>query len=150
VSLPQELRDQLERLFGLRHDFGGVDAEQPPLRCRGLGEPYLKAATGKVIQGGGPLSGPHRVVDRAGRQHGGVAEADAARALGYRREYDLRRRGQAELLPAVVLHLPPATIAKLVGQLRLLDGLLESLVLVALGPRTRILNLIEEIDFHLF
>jgi hypothetical protein len=52
--------------------------------------------------------------------------------LGGRGQQHLRRRGQAELLGAVVLDLRPAAIAQLVRQLGLFDGLLDELVRVAL------------------
>ncbi|WP_345034577.1 hypothetical protein [Kutzneria kofuensis] len=48
----------------------------------------------------------------------------------------------------MVLDLPPAAVAQLVGQLRLLDGPPEAVLLVARRPRPGILDLVEQIDLH--
>ncbi|HUN33977.1 MAG TPA: hypothetical protein VMU95_18400 [Trebonia sp.] len=134
---------EFERLLGLRRDLSGVHAEQSPFGGRGAGQSHLEPAAGQVIQGGRALGHPDRMIDRPRREHGGVAESQAPRALRQGRQHDLRRGRQAELFRAVVLDLPPAVIPKVVGQFGLLNCLHETRVLVAVDPGPWILNLIE-------
>ena len=85
-----------------------------------------------------------------GRQlHDPVAQADVLRALGGGRQEDLGRRGVRVLLQEVVLDLPDVVDAHPVGDLDLVEGVLEQLVLVALAlPRTGVLMLVEDAEAH--
>ncbi len=139
------LRHHLERLGGLGARVGRLDAEEVPLGDGGAGETELDAAAAEVVEGGGAFGDPDRVVEAAGCEHGGVAEADAGGLLGQGGEHQLRRGGQAELAGAVVLDLPPAAVAELVGEAGLFEGLAEAELL---GGGAGILDLVEQVDLH--
>src|SRR5947209_4472128 len=80
--------------------------------------------------------------------HDAVAEADAVGALRRGGQEHFGRRGVAVLLEEVVLDLPDAVHASLVGQLHLLEGVLEQLVLGVVPPRTGELVLVEHAELH--
>jgi hypothetical protein len=63
-----------------------------------------------------------------------VAEADAPGRARARGEEDLRRGGVRVLLEEVVLDLPDVVDAQPIGQLHLLDRLLEQFLLGGLDP----------------
>src|SRR4051794_12053030 len=77
-----------------------------------------------------------------------VAQADVGRALAGRGEEHLRRRRVRVLLEEVVLHLPHRVEAQPVGQLDLLERLVDDAVLLATFPRTRKLVLVEDAELH--
>src|SRR5205823_5781225 len=80
--------------------------------------------------------------------HDAVAETDAVGALGAGGEEHLGRRGVAVLLEEVVLDLPDAVHAELVGQLHLLEGVLDELVLGVGLPGAGELMLVEHAELH--
>src|SRR6185312_5466747 len=85
----------------------------------------------------------------AGRhQHDAVAEADVLGSLRTGGEEHFRRRRMRIFLEEVMLDLPGVVDAKLVGQLDLVERVLEELELVALVPRTRQLVLVEDSELH--
>ena len=77
-----------------------------------------------------------------------MAEPDAGRALARRGQEDLGRRRVAVLLEEVVLDLPDVVVAETVGQLDLLERVLEEPVLAVLAPRPRQLVLVEDPELH--
>ena len=85
---------------------------------------------------------PHRQLDDA------VAEPDPVRALTGGGQKDLGRRGVRVLLEEVMLDLPDVVEAQAVGQLYLLQRLLEEAVFVVAVPGTRELELVEDPESH--
>ena len=77
------------------------------------------------VERGDPLGDPRRVVERRRRLHDAVAEADALRALRDRGEEHLGRARVAVLLEEVVLDLPHVVDAEPVGELALLERVLD-------------------------
>ena len=77
-----------------------------------------------------------------------MAEADVLRALAGRGEEDLGRGGVRVLLEEVVLDLPHVLDAELVGELDLVERVLDQLLLAVLGPRARELVLVEDAELH--
>src|SRR5690606_431915 len=68
---------------------------------------------------------------------------------GDRGQHQLGRRAVAELRRSVVLDLPPAAVAELVGELRLLEGLEDQRVLLALSEEfLRLHHLAKNIQLH--
>ena len=70
------------------------------------------------------------------------------RALRGGGEEDLGRGGVRVLLEEVVLDLPGVVDAEPVGQLDLVERVLEELLLAALDPRARELMLVEDAELH--
>ena len=77
-----------------------------------------------------------------------MAEADPFGALASGGEEDLGRRRVRVLLEEVVLHLPRVVVPEPVGQLDLVEGLLQQSVLAVLVPRPRKLVLIKDPELH--
>jgi hypothetical protein len=77
-----------------------------------------------------------------------VAEADPLRALAGGREEDFRRARVRVLLEEVVLDLPDVVEAQLVGQLDLVERVLQQPLGRALLPWARLLMLVEEPEPH--
>jgi len=77
-----------------------------------------------------------------------VAETHLLGALRHRGQEDLRRARVAVLLEEVVLDLPAVLDAELVGELALLQRVLQQRVLGVLVPRTRQLVLLEQAELH--
>src|SRR3546814_11684162 len=81
---------------------------------------------------------PYTLLFRARRgREDAVTEADVLRALARRRKELLGRAGVGLLLQEVVLDLPHHIEAQLVGQLDLLERVLDEGQLAVLGPRAR-------------
>ncbi len=78
-----------------------------------------------------------------------VAEADPRRALAARGEEHLGRRGVAVLLEEVVLDLPHVLDAEPVGELDLLERVLDQGLLARGVPRAAHLMLVEDAELHL-
>ena len=95
-----------------------------------------------------PLRDPRRVVERRRCLHDAVAEADALGALRDRGEEHLGRAGVAVLLEEVVLDLPHVVDAEPVGELALLERVLDQRVLGVFLPRARELVLVEDPELH--
>jgi hypothetical protein len=77
-----------------------------------------------------------------------VAQADVPGARGAGGEEDLGRGGVAVLLEEVVLDLPHHVEAQPVGQLDLLQGVLDQVVLGRVVPRPWQLVLVEDAELH--
>jgi hypothetical protein len=78
-----------------------------------------------------------------------VPEPDSLGALARGGQEDLGRGGVAVFLEEVVLDLPDVVEAKPVGELHLLEGILQQAVLGALVlPGTRVLMLVEDAEAH--
>src|SRR5262249_39651808 len=90
----------------------------------------------------------HGVVDAEGREDARGAEPDAARVACDRREDQLRRGAPAELRRGVVLDRPPAAVAELVGEPRLLDRPLVEVARVGLVRGLGGLELGEDVQDH--
>src|SRR5205807_9818027 len=115
---------------------------------RGLASAELDASVGHQVEGVDALDDARRMVEVERDLDDAVAEADAVGALRRGGEKDLGRRGVAVLLEEVVLDLPDAVHASLVGQLHLLEGALEELVLGVGAPRAGELVLVEQAELH--
>src|SRR5439155_3568166 len=76
------------------------------------------------------------------------AETHLLGALRHRGQEDLRGARVAVLLEEVVLDLPAVLDAELVGELALLQRVLQQRVLGVLVPRTRELVLVEQAELH--
>src|SRR6516164_2134423 len=81
-------------------------------------------------------------------QHDTVSEANVLRALRAGGEEHLRCRGMGVFLEEMVLDLPGEVDAELVGELNLVERLLEESEFVAVVPRPRDLVLIKDAEFH--
>ena len=77
-----------------------------------------------------------------------MAQADVGGALAGSGEEHLGGRAVAVLLEEVVFDLPDVVEAQSVGQLDLVEGVLEQLVLVALFPWPGNLVLVEDAELH--
>jgi hypothetical protein len=98
------------------------------------------------VEGGHPLGDARRVVRR--ELDDAVAEADALRALAGGGEEHLGGGGVAVLLHEVVLDLPGVVVAEPVGQLDLVEGVVEEPVLGVDVPRPWQLVLVEDPEPH--
>src|SRR5262249_23692100 len=108
----------------------------------------LDAAVAHQIEGGDALGDSRRVVVARRHQGDAVAEADALRALAAGGEEDLWRRGVRVLLQEMVLDLPGVVDTEPVGELDLVESLLEEAVLAAAPPGSRDLVLVEDAELH--
>src|SRR6266540_6731200 len=77
-----------------------------------------------------------------------MAEPDVLGALARRRQEHLRRRAVAVLLEEVVLHFPHAVQPQPIGQLDLLEGVAQQLLLRPRRVRPRQLVLIKQPEAH--
>jgi len=115
---------------------------------RGLTCTEVHPTVRQQVQGVDPFDDPGRVVVLGGQQHDAVPEPDARRALTGCSQEDLGGGTVAVLLQEVVLHLPDTVEAQPVGQLHLIQCILEELVLVAIGPGAGKLVFIEDPELH--
>ena len=83
-----------------------------------------------------------------GELENAVAEPDVLGALAGGGEEGFRRRRMRIFLEEMMLHHPGVVIAAFIGDLELGQRVLVKPVLVALLPRTRQLQLIEDAEFH--
>ena len=86
--------------------------------------PTLEPPAGEDVERGGPLGDAHRVVHLRDAHDGAVADPDPLGAGGDRGQEHLRRRAVAVALEEVVLDRPHPVEAELVGEDRLLEGVL--------------------------
>ena len=114
----------------------GLDEEPAELSLRRrFAGAELDAAVGDEVEHGDPLRDPRRVVERWRGLDDAVAEAQVAGALRDRGEEHLGRARVRVLLEEVVLDLPDVVDPELVGELALLERVLEQLVLESSCPR---------------
>ena len=111
-----------------------------------LADAELDPAVAQQVERADPLGDPRRVVGR--QLHDAVAEADVLGALAGRGEEHLGRRRVAVLLEEVVLDLPGVVVAEPVGQLDLVERVVEQRVLVVAAPRLGQLQLVEDPELH--
>ncbi len=108
--------------------------------------PELDAAVRHEVERRHPLGHPRRVVGR--ELDDPVAQPDLLRALAGGAEEHLGGRAVAVLLEEVVLDLPRVVVAEAVGELDLVEAVLEQLVLAVVGPRAGELVLVEDPEPH--
>ena len=142
--------------IGMRHRMASshtdrLSAEAPIERVQlrdaaALADAQLDAPVAQEVEGADPLGDARRVVGR--QLHDAVTEADARRPLAGSGEEHLRRRRVAVLLEEVVLDLPGVVVAQPVGQLDLVESVVEQAVLVVALPRLRQLQLVEHAESH--
>ena len=147
--LDEHAGHRVERLVPLLALRRPVDAEAAQLGLRRrLAGAELDPSVGDEVERGDALGDPGRVVEPLRQLHDAVAEPDAARALAGRGEEHLGRRRVAVLLEEVVLDLPHVVDAEPVGELDLVERVLEQPVLVAVAPRPGQLVLVEDAELH--
>jgi hypothetical protein len=106
-------------------------------------------AVREQVEGGHALGYPGGMIHPRRDLDDAVAEPDLRRARRRRRQEHLRSGGMAVFLHEVMLDLPDVVEAHPVGDLDLLEGVLQQPVLRALGfPRTRVLVLVEDAEAH--
>ena len=112
-----------------------VDPEAAELGlARRLAAAELDPAVRHEVEHRDPLGGAGRVVELRRGQDDAVAEADVLRALAAGGEEHLGRGGVAVLLEEVVLDLPHVLDAELVGELDLLERVLDEALLGVVVP----------------
>ncbi len=121
---------QALRLSATRHAVA-AELEQG----RALAGAQLDPAVGDQVERGDALGDARRVVVARRHQHDAVAEPDLLGALRAGGEEDLGRRGVRIFLEEVVLDLPDVVEAQPVGQLDLVEGVLEQLLLQPFASR---------------
>ena len=126
-----------------------VDAEAAQLGLgRRLARAEIDPAARDQVQHGDALGGASRVVVVGGGLDDAVAQADALGALAGRCEEHLGSRRVRVLLEEVVLDLPHVVEPDLVGQLDLVERVLDELLLTGVGPRAGQLVLVEQAELH--
>ena len=95
-----------------------------------------------------PFGGARRMVELRRGQDDAVTEAHVLGALTACRQEHLGRRRVAVLLEEVVLDLPHVLDAERVGELDLIEGVLDELTLRAVVPRPPDLVLVEDPELH--
>ena len=116
--------------------------------ARRLTRAELDPAVGHEVEHRHPLGRAGRVVEAGRGEDDPVAEADVLRALAAGGQEDLGRRRVAVLLEEVVFHLPHVLDAEAVGQLHLLQRVLDEAVLAVRLPRPPHLVLVEDPELH--
>ena len=115
-----------------------VDLEAGELRlAAALAAAELDPTAGDEIEHADPLGGARRMVELRRGQDDAVAEAHVLRALAAGREEHLGRRRVAVLLEEVVLDFPHVLDAERVGQLDLIERVLDQVVLAVLSSHGR-------------
>ncbi len=127
----------------------GVDEEAAQLGLRrGLPAAEVDPAVRDQVQHRDALRDPGRMVEQRRGLDDAVPEPHPFGALRHRREEDLGRARVRVLLEEVVLDLPAVLDAEPVGELALLEGVAEQLVLGLGTPRPRQLVLVEDAELH--
>jgi hypothetical protein len=139
----------LDRLAPHRPPLRGIDAEALELRARRrFARAPLHAPGGDEIERGDAFGHARRMVVGRRHQHDAVPEPDALRALRGGGQEHLGRRGVRVLLQEVVLDFPRRVDAQAVGELHLVERVLEQAALAVGGPRPRQLMLVEDSEPH--
>src|SRR5437764_1880506 len=126
-----------------------VDQEAAQLGFRRrLAGAELHPAVADQIQRGDTFGHPGRVVEVERQLDDAVAQPDVLGPLAGRGEEHLGGRRVAVLLEEVVLDLPHVIDAQLVGQLDLVEGVLQQTVFVVRLPRSGQLMLVEDAELH--
>ena len=100
------------------------------------------------VEGGDALGDAGRRVEVEWQLDDAVAESDVLGDLAARSEEDLGGTAVRVLLEEVVLDLPHVVDAEGVGELDLLQRVLDQLLLAALLPRAGVLVLVEDPELH--
>ena len=125
------------------------NAETAELGARGaLAGPPFDPAGRHEIERRDALGDARRVIVVRRHQHDAVAEPDVLGALRAGGEKDFRGRGVGIFLEKMMLDLPGEIDAEPIGELHLIERLLEELELGAFGPRPRQLMLVENPETH--
>ena len=111
-----------------------------------LADAELDTAMADQVERADPLGDAGRVVRR--QLDDAVAEPDPRRPLAGCAEEHLRRRGVAVLLEEVVLHLPGVVVAEAIGQLDLVERVVQQRELVVAVPGSGQLQLVEDPELH--
>ena len=126
-----------------------IDQETAQLGFRaGLPGTELDPSTRQQVERGHPLGRAGGVVVAGRGLNDPVPEPDVLRPLAARAEEHLWCRGVAVLLQEVMLDLPHHVEPEAIGQLDLLQGVLQDAELGVLLPRTRKLVLVEDSELH--
>jgi hypothetical protein len=142
-------RDGAQRLLPLLALRVAVDAEALQLcAARRLAGAELDPSVRDEVERRDRLSHSRGVLVAGRERQDPEAEADALGALGGRREEHVRRARVRVLLEEVVLDLPDHVEADAIGDLDLLEGVLEQPVLGVLAPRPGELVLVEDAEAH--
>src|SRR3954452_4455990 len=142
-------RDGVERLLPLLPFGGAVDAEALELgAARGLAGPELDPPVGDQVERGDGLGDTRGMLVSRRQRQDAEAEPDACRALRRGGEEDVRGARVRVLLEEVVLDLPHGVKADAVGDLDLLERVVQQPVLAVLAPRARQLVLVEDPEPH--
>ena len=133
-DLDEHAGDRVERLFPLRALL--LDAEPSQLHLRAaLARAELDPSAGEPVERRHPLGDACRMVDRGRQLDDAVPEADALRPLRCGGEKHLGSARHRVLVEEMVLDLPDAVEAEAVGELDLLERLVQDPALVrALAP----------------
>ena len=107
---------------------------------------HLDAAVRQQVERRHPFGHTSRMVRR--QLDDAVAEPDVLRPLARGTEEHLGRGAVRVLLEEVVLDLPRVVVAEAVGELDLVEAVVEQPVLVAVGPRPGQLVLVEDPELH--
>ncbi len=127
----------------------GIDLETAELGFRRrLTGAEVDAPVRDEVERGDALGDPRRVVERGRRLHDAVPEPDVLRSLRRRREEHFGRAGVRVLLEEVVLDFPDVLEPELVGELDLVECVLEQLILGVSVPGARELVLVEDAELH--
>jgi hypothetical protein len=147
--LHQHPGDHVQRLVPLGPLALAGDAEPAELRLRRrLPRPELHPAVGDEVERGDPLRHSRRMVVAGRELHDPVPQPDPAGPLARGRQEHLRRRRVRILFEEVMLDFPAVVESQSVGQLDLLQGVLEESVLLVRPPRPRQLVLVEDPEPH--
>ena len=115
-------------------------------RPSGLAHAEIDAAAGQQIERRHLFRHPLRLV--GGELDHAVPEADVFGALARGAEEHFGRRRVGVLLKEMVLHHPGIVVAKLIGELELIERLLQQVVFARRRPGAWQLVLIEHAEFH--
>ena len=145
--VPEHRQRGLHRLLPHHALVAEAAIEGMELGDRGaLAQAELDAAVRHQVERRHPLGDARRVV--GGELDDAVAEADLLGALARRGEEDLGRRRMRVLLEEVVLDLPGVVVPEPVGELDLIERVLDQRALGVRGPRARELMLVEDAELH--
>ena len=142
-------RDDREQLLPLRALGLAVDAEPLELgAARRLAGAELDAPAGHEVEHRGGLGHPRGMLIAERQREDPEAQADALRALRGGAQEHARGARVRVLLEEVVLDLPRRVQAHAVGELDLLEGLLDEPLLAVVAPRAGDLVLVEDPEAH--
>ena len=145
----QHQRDLCHRLLPHGALLTGIDPEALELHARRrLAGAEFDPAAGDQVEHRDALRHPGGMVVARRHEDDAVAEADATRARRARREEHLGSRRVRVLLEEVMLDLPRVVDPEPVGELDLLEGVVDQALLVVGLPGPRQLVLVEDAELH--